>query len=334
VGTTLKKAEVILPKEWNESISKAVRKVILFDAERSKLFQFMEQKGIWYLPLKGVILKDYYPGIGMRQMSDNDILFDCTYCDEVQKYMVSQGYKATIGHGNHDVYEKEPVYNFELHRSLYGQEHQEGWKEYYENVKDKLILNSGASYGYHFSDEDFYVYIVSHAYKHYADGGTGLRTLIDFYVYLNKKPELDFEYVEKECEALGIREFEQKSRKLCLKIFSEAISNGMKAFEDSLSAEENEMLLYYLSSGVYGTLDRSVEHRFKKFEEKESKSKFRYFMRRVFGDMKFYETYFPFFYKHKILLPVCFFYRIFRMLFSKERRNKMMREIEVVKKVK
>ena len=69
VGTTLKKAGIAIPQYWNEHISKAIRKVVLFDTERAKLFSFMEQKGIWHLLLKGIILKDYYPTVGMRQMS-------------------------------------------------------------------------------------------------------------------------------------------------------------------------------------------------------------------------------------------------------------------------
>ena len=45
-GTTLKDARITIPQEWNERISKAVRKVILFDVERAKILSFMEQKGI------------------------------------------------------------------------------------------------------------------------------------------------------------------------------------------------------------------------------------------------------------------------------------------------
>ena len=90
-GTVLKKAGVSLFPDWAQSIAKAVRKEILFDAERTKLFSFMEQNGIWYLPLKGIILKEYYPAVGMRQMSDQDILFDETYAQDVKQYMVSRG---------------------------------------------------------------------------------------------------------------------------------------------------------------------------------------------------------------------------------------------------
>ena len=63
-----------LPEYWTQA--KAIRKVLLLDAERRKIFNFMDKNGIWYMPLKGVILKEYYPSIGMRQISDNDILCD------------------------------------------------------------------------------------------------------------------------------------------------------------------------------------------------------------------------------------------------------------------
>lgn len=335
VGTALKQAGVSLPKAWNEHISKAVRKVVLFDAERAKLFGFMEQKGIWYLPLKGIVLKDYYPAVGMRQMSDNDILFDYSFCDEVQEYMESQGYEAvSVGVGNHDVYKKEPVYNFELHSALYGAMHQNNWEDYYKDVKDRLVLDNGSSYGYHFTDEDFYVYIVTHAHKHYAGSGTGLRTLLDFYVYLRaKEPELDFTYIEKECEVLGIAEFERQNRTLCRKVFDAGALYDMDAFEKQLSHEEQEMLYYYLSSGVYGTVERGVENRVKKYRSISGKrSKVGYLFSRLFPGMDTYKHY-PFFYKHKLLLPVCWVYRVFRVLFSKERREQMVREIKVVKRI-
>lgn len=336
VGTTLKQVGADLPKGWNEHISKAVRKVVLFDTERAKLFSFMEQKGIWYLPLKGIVLKDYYPAVGMRQMSDNDILFDYSFCDEVQEYMESQGYEAvSVGIGNHDVYKKEPVYNFELHSTLYSELHQDGWAEHYGHVKDRLVLNSDSAYGYHFTDEDFYVYITSHAYKHYAGSGTGLRTLLDFYVYLKAKPEMDFAYIEKECEVLGIAEFEKRNRSLCKKVFSGEALRGMEALERSLSREEKEMLLYYLTSGAYGTVERGVENRVKRYQEKGLKmSKFRYSWDRLFPGYDTYKVYAPNVKGRFLQSVVGWFRRVFVVAFTKDRRRSVTREVRTVRKVK
>lgn len=245
VGTTLKRAGVVLPKYWEERMVKAVRKVILFDAERKKLCAWMDREHIWYLPLKGIVLKEYYPSVGMRQMSDNDILFDADAWERVEKHMISEGYEAeAVGKGNHDVYQKPPVYNFELHRSLYGKGHDERWVEYYSDIKNRLLSDKPeGSCGYHMSDEDFYIYIISHAYKHYSGSGTGIRTLLDFYAYLKAKEEsLDFNYIKAECRKLGINDFEKRNRRLCWKVFSSQQIYDRVAFEQSLSADEMEML--------------------------------------------------------------------------------------------
>lgn len=317
VGTVLKQAQVALPKKWTERISKAVRKNLLFDVERKKLFDFMEQKGIWYMPLKGVVLKDYYPAVGMRQMSDNDILFDASYCDEIGQYMKSQGYEAvSVGQCNHDVYEKEPVYNFEMHRALYGKDHDSRWVQYYQDVKTRLIRDNDSSCGYHFSDEDFYVYILCHAYKHYAEGGTGLRSLLDFYVFLNaKEQKLDFAYIQRECKVLGIDAFEEKSRILCKKVFSGTADYDRQAFEEHLSGEEKEMLSYYFSSGVYGNLTNSVANKVKE------KGRAGYLLYKIFKPFDEMKPLYPVLERLPVLLPVCWVVRLFKMAFIPEKRQ-------------
>lgn len=93
---------------------------MLLDSEREKIFSLFEKGGIWYLPLKGVILKEMYHVYGMRQMADNDILFDSTYRKEVKDIFLSLGYEMeSYNKGNHDVYLKAPIYNYEMHVSLF-----------------------------------------------------------------------------------------------------------------------------------------------------------------------------------------------------------------------
>lgn len=337
IGMVLRQAGVSVSKEWNEKIAKAVRKVLLFDAERAKLFSFMEQRGIWYLPLKGIILKDYYPAIGMRQMSDNDILFDYTFSEEIQMYMESQGYETvSIGIGHHDEYEKKPVYNFEMHGNLYSENHISGWAQYYKDIKKKLILNNGSSYGYHFTDEDFYIYIVSHIYKHYEEYGTGIRGLLDMYVYLKEMSQkLDYNYIEQECTVLGIAEFEYQNRKLCKKIFGVDSPKEAEALEDELSVEDKELLAYYFSSGVYGTLERGVKKRIERvWKENEGISRMSYLWNRIFPPKEVMEKHYSHVYKHKLLLPFAYVCRLWEGLCNKKRRDKMFVEVDTIKKMK
>lgn len=200
----------IADSAFAEAKNKAVRKVVYFDIERGKMFAEFERRGIRYMPLKGSVLKALYPATGMCEMADNDILYDKTRQNDVKGIMTANGYTAVaVGHGNHDVYRKPPVLNFEMHTGLFGGHHDEKLYEYYREPVRLLIKDEGNNYGYHFSDNDFYVYITAHEYKHFSGGGTGIRSLLDCYVYLKAKGSvLDFGYIEKQLEMLGITEFE------------------------------------------------------------------------------------------------------------------------------
>ncbi|MBR3769896.1 MAG: nucleotidyltransferase family protein [Lachnospiraceae bacterium] len=333
-GMTIIQAGEEIPKEWNEQIGKAIRKNILFDAERAKILQFMEQNEIWYLPLKGIVMKELYPAVGMRQMSDNDILFDEVFADKLQAYMESLGYKSVaFGKGNHDVYKKAPVYNFEMHRTLYNSGSSKEVVTYYKRIKEKLLLNEGSEYGYHFRDEDFYIYMLFHMYKHYSGGGTGIRSLLDLYVFLKKKEaQMDFSYIEQECKLLKLEDFEKQNRELCKKVFTMSDVYEQTALEQLLVMEEKELLDYYLSSGVHGTQTHWVKNNMKNYAEKSGKnSKIGYLKNRLFPDAEFFKSILPWVYKHKWLLPVGWIYRIILLIFDPKRRKKIEKEVKIVR---
>ncbi len=300
----------IYDRAFTQAKAKAMRKLGLMDAEMSALFERMEQEGIWYMPLKGVVLKDYYPSYGMRQMADHDILFDETKADKVKEILVGMGFAAEhFGTGNHDCYYKKPVCNFEMHRSLFGKGHDDKMQKYYANIKSRLIKDDGNEYGYHFSPEDFYVYMIAHEHKHYSISGTGIRSLLDTYVYL-KKETLDMDYVTAETEKLGIGDFEKLNRSLSLHLFE----------GEKLTDEEEEMLGFVFSSGTYGTCTNRVRNTIRK----NGWSKARYMIYRISVPVsrknKDYEAYaaaYPVFYRYKVLLVILPFYRTFRSMREK-----------------
>lgn len=328
IGTVLKQAQVTLPKQWEERISKAKRKELLFDVERKKLCSFMESESIWYMPLKGIVLKDIYPGIGLRQMSDNDILFDSCYSQKIKNYMKSQGYEfISVGKGIHDVYQKPPIYNFEMHRALFGTSHEQSWCDYYQNVKERLIQNKNTSYGYHFSDEDFYVYLICHAYKHYRGSGTGLRTLIDIYVYLSVKgSELNFEYIEQECKVLNIADFERENRELCQKLMVSMYDYDMEVFEEKISEKDSKLLAFYYSSGTYGTINNYVTKRV------QEKGKLNFFLSRIFMPYKVIKKSYTILNRYPFLLPLIWTKRLFLAIVTKDSRERGVQELKALLK--
>lgn len=321
--------KIITPEhKWIEANGKAVRKNMLLDLEREKILAFMNENGIKHMPLKGIIMKELYPKPGMRQMSDNDIWYDESYSKALEQFMQKLGYTdIVVGKGNHDNYKRPPVYNFEMHRTLFNKS-QEPFYTYYKDINRLLIRDKNSKYGCHFGTEDFYVYMVAHEYRHYSTGGTGLRSIIDCCVYLKKYGnEMKFTYIETETNKLGISDFEEKQRMLCLKL------NRM-CF-NMLYGYEKEMLEYCFSSCAYGNFENKVNNKLKDFSKDGNitrKSKLKYVLSRIFPPMEFYKNYYPFFYRHKLFLPVCFIIRLYKGIFKS--RKKIKREISAINKQK
>ena len=299
-------------KKWKDARNNAIRKNILMDVEREQILQHFEEQGIWYLLLKGAILKDIYPKMGMRQMADNDILFDPAYQHQIKAYMERRGYKTvSFDQGNHDVYEKPPVYNFELHIALFNEYLHEEWVDYYENIKLRLKKDEGNHFGFHFSDEDFYVYLLTHGYKHYSGGGTGIRFLSDIYVFLKEKADsMNWEYTFNELRTLKLYEFESNIRKLAEKVFG---TDGL-----ALTDEEEKIVAYLMGAGTYGTMENWINQELDRLQNSEGPvtgwTKLRYMWKRMFPDRKYMEEFSPICRKYKWTLPFLWIYRLIRGL--------------------
>ena len=304
-------ADEAVKKHWREAKNKAIRKNMLLDAERTAIVKQLESAGIWYMPLKGSILKDWYPKPGMREMADNDILFDPSERKRVREIFRSRGYKiVSFGKGNHDEYEKPPIYNFEMHVSLFHEMYQELAGQY-GNVKEKLLPVDGTVCQFAFTPEDFYVFVLAHAYKHYSGSGTGVRTLADFYV-MNRHLGgiMNWDEVEQKLTRLGIAEYEQRSRVLAEKLFS-----GARPLPElELNTDEKEMLRFYCDATTYGTIDNQVQNRLQKLQGNAEgitlRTKLKYCCVRLFPGREFCKYYYPFVYHHLWMLPFFWVWRI------------------------
>lgn len=279
-----------------------VRKSLAFEEERKALYQYLNEQEIDYLPLKGIVIREYYPDPNTREFADNDILFG-SGDKKIRDFFVKRGYKSEyFRKSNHDVYLKKPLFNFEMHRSLFGETgDNEVIVKYFDNYLSKAIVKENREH--YLSKEDFYIYFTAHSYKHFHQSGCGIRTLVDYYVYL-KKEQLDFNYINQELEKIGLLEFSNKISSLSIKLFDQT----------ELSEEEEEMLLFIASSGTYGTLEHSVE------KGVEEKGRFGYFMARVFPPYRFYKSAFPWAYKVPILIPIAWMMRCFRVIFKNPKK--------------
>ena len=308
VGIALQNAGVV-NEDFKHAVAAAQRKTIIIDHERSLVYQKLDEAGIWHMTLKGSVIKDWYPEFGMRESADCDILFDSDYQESVRDIMTSLGFTVEdYGRGHHDVYFKKPVTNMQMHISLFGVGYEQRFSSYYDNVKERLVPVSG--YEYTFAPNDFYVYIIAHENSHFVNRGSGLRALMDTFIILNKLGDvLDWDYIVGEMSKLDLLEFEQANRSLAMHLFGEG----------PLTEGDKQLLEYVSSSGAYGSTKIAVNNHVEKYGG-GLKGKFRYIFRRIFADRTVLEHNFPFFYKHKILLPFLPIYRII-VYFKSDRKR-------------
>jgi hypothetical protein len=291
-----------LPHAFDQAKNKAIRKLALFDSERAAIANEFEKAGIWYLPLKGILLRDCYPNFAMREMTDNDILVDGARMRDVRSIMEERGYACKMfEQKNHDVYSKPPTLEFKMHHALFDKKTYPLYYRYYSNVQDKLLPVNGSSFCRKLTDEDFYLFILAHTHKHYSRGGTGVRSLLDIYLFLRSHPGLNRAYIDAELKKLKITGFEKKMRLLSQKVFTGA----------ALNKQDKKDLEYMILSGYGGTDENREYHR---MEEKlggddSNASKRRLIRSRVFISGEALEKYYPFVAKHKALYPLLVVYR-------------------------
>ena len=310
---------------WKSAYNSSVRMTMLFDAERAKVLSFLEESGIWYMPLKGILIKDLYPVYGIRQMADNDILFDSEASATVKDFFISHGYEClSFQQSNHDVYHKHPVYNFEMHRSLFGKS--SPYTMYYSEIKNRLIKDTDNSCGYHFSKEDLYIYIYLHFAKHLHGSGTGIRALTDLYLYRTHHPNLDSSYISGELARFDLAQEEQFIQMLIRKLFSTPSPD----FQSLLNPEEETFLLQFMTNGTYGTMKTRLSNQLSRYDDSsEFAKKLHYIKDRLLPDAQEKLPFYPaFFSRHRWAMPLFYIYRFFNRLIVK--RKRLWKEIKLL----
>lgn len=315
----LEKDEQVLAP-WRKEYHINAQRLLQLDMEREVLTAFLRENNIWYLCLKGVVLQRYYPALGMREMTDNDILVDPEKCEIIRDYFVSRGYEVlSYKSGWHDSYRKIGAY-FEIHRMLTADNKKTHLAyNYYSNIKDMLLPTDNGS-ELVFSLNDFYVYFIFHSYKHFINAGCGLRTLMDISVYSSaNKDKLDRSYIESQLKAMGTYQYELDAGALAEKLFS---IDPDDLYSMQLDEDEMDSFLYYVSSGTFGTQKHHLKRTIDEFMVDGKipvRNKLKYICGRVFPGKEFYRTHYPVAYKLKFPIPFIWFVRLFRVFTQRKR---------------
>lgn len=280
-----------------------LKRMLVMNNEREQIFGELTERGIRFMPLKGLIIKAYYPKESMRQMSDNDILFDEENRNAVAEIMKAHGYKCTATGENSDDYHKEPFSTFEFHRTLFFEEHDFCPK--FDKLWENAQQDSENPCLYHMNLNDVYIYNVCHMYKHYSTAGCGIRFLADNYLLLKKDGDkLDYGYINSRLDEFGILDFEKETRELAFKLFD----------EKELDEKDEKLLEVFINFGIFGTgkvrITRALEEMSEGSDLKSAKRK--YILRRLFPPKKKMLADYRALEKRPYLLPAYYFYRFFK----------------------
>lgn len=215
------------------------------ECEAERLFALLKQKGIKFLPLKGSVLKNMYPQTGMRYMGDIDVLIKEEQYAEIAELMRTNGY-AFVCESNHEyVWDKKNTLHVEFHKLLIPSYNRDYFAYYGDGWR---LAHRADGSEYAMTDEDFLIYIFTHLAKHYRDSGIGLKHFIDIWVYLEKKPDLDMEYVKRELGKLRLADF-----------FDNVLKTLGVWFDGEEESAQTEMITEWtFTSGTYGSADKRI----------------------------------------------------------------------------
>lgn len=295
---------------------RAIRRAMLYDSETADIMRRLEEQNIWFVPLKGADIQIYYPEYGTRECFDTDILYDRQRQKDVKKLMLAAGFRAeSVGKGNTDNYTKAPIFEFELHTSLFGKDAPQ-LRDLFENIRASLLPCKESGCRLCFSPEDRYFYTVAHSYKHYISSGIGFRTLTDLYV-IRKAKEIDFDSptLQKKLSDAGLTSYEKRITALCEKL----LSHKHYPSPDDFTKEEADLIDLIFASGASGTFSQIVKNRLQNGTGADTsaaeQTKKAYVLSRLFPSKNAVKNEYPFFYRHPIFLPALWIFRLFRKLF-------------------
>lgn len=303
--------------EFQMGYNANLRKSLLFQNERKKIIQDFEKDNIDYCYLKGIVINDLYPKIGMREFADNDILMRKDDWEKVKNIFVKYQYEVVALHGVHDSYHKTPFYNFEMHRKLFDEDFK--FSKYFNTVWSRLIKVSDNEYK--MKDEDFYCYFLAHFYKHYERGGAGIRSFIDKYLidkYICNKDNFDRDYVNKILKAEKLDKFEAKVNEILKPIFYDNCDYNDYDYMN---------VLYMMESGTYGILRHSVNNAI----DRNGGSKIKYIFNRIFIPYRKMKNIYPVLRYLPFLLPIFWIIRLMKVVFKKTARDNFKGEVRALK---
>ena len=303
-----------IPDDVKRAFINARRRGIYLDTHQEivaqKLLNLFEENGIDCMILKGYWIKKVYPSPDMRMMGDIDILIKETEFSAAKRLLEEYGFVFETESRHELIFRREPHIKIELHKTVIPPYNHDLYA-YYGSGWRFAKKSKGYKHVYELSPEDFYVYIIAHAAKHYLNAGFGIRQVADIYVLRNSNffDNIDIAYIKNEIEKMHLTKFYNLLIELVEKWFD----------RKQPTSDISEMEEYILRSGIYGidsrkgcsAIYRNSSQKSYRMAKRES------IWRLFFPKLIYLRAKHPRLDKYPILYPVYVLKRIFKIIFTK-----------------
>ena len=136
--------------------------------ELKQVCEALEKAQIPFIPLKGSVIRKYYPEPWMRTSCDIDVLVHEKNLRTAVSYLVENLNYTEHEQNSHDISLFSPSGNhIELHYDLVENHIADSPSEILADVWNVVELKEGYSYHYEMPDDMFYFYHVAHMAKHF-----------------------------------------------------------------------------------------------------------------------------------------------------------------------
>lgn len=288
-------------KKCSQAVMLAVYRHTQQDYEYKNICAALEAGQIPFIPLKGSVLRNYYPESWMRTSCDIDILVHPQDLDRAVALLAEKLHYKVGEKWGHDISLFSPGgVHLELHYAVIEDTQVQGSQRVLDDFWTHAVPVEGFTYWHCVTDEMFYFYHIAHMAKHVQFGGCGIRPFLDLWILEHRIPH-DSQKRLALLEKGGLKQFA-----------AAAVMAAEHWFSDIPCTEPLADFFekYIFSGGVYGTVQNIVSVR------RTEKSGSEYAVSRIFVDRKSLAFMFPVLNKYPWLAPVFQVVRWFKLLFG------------------
>ncbi len=313
-----------------EYYAKRARQETQTQARRSAdfvlLYDYLLDKGLKPLVLKGIICRSLYPFAEERCSSDEDLWIDKEDFSLIHESLLSYGLtlvdpKQDIEKDYEIAYEeKDSLLYIEVHKDLFPPTAVYSYLNGFFKEAKKMAIQERIyrTDFYTMSYTDHLLYLIFHAYKHFLHSGFGIRQVGDILLYSTTyKNEIDWDRIREDLQNAKAYDLSRAIYKIALKYImpDRQLSDILEKW-DIDSAEEGDLLDDIMESGIYGASSFTRLHTSTITLNALKKNNRFLLFKTIFLPMKSMKYKYPYLKKLPFLLPAAWMQRIIKYVYE------------------